>query len=403
MNVHELAIIGAGPIGIELAVGLRRAGRSYVHLEAGSIGSTIHWYAPGTPFFSSPERIAIAGVPIVTSTQGKPTREEYLMYLRGVVQQFDLPIWAGTRVTKIERIPYGGFMLHLRRSVHGVGGPREWASRECGTVVPAMRSPTAGMLATATPAGRPDHGGMLGPIQVHELVLAFGNLHLPRTLGIPGEDLPHVSHWFDDPHLYFGRRVLIVGGKNSAVEAAIRLVRVGCDVTLSYRGEWFNAKSVKYWLLPELEFFIKKGRVTFLPRTVPVEITPGGVRLAPVDQNGGTISGDDAGGATGGGGVQVQADFVLLLTGYVQDQSLFEQAGVKLEGERRIPKYDPRTMETNVRGVFVAGTAAAGIHDGRALEFIETAHVHVDRIVAALTGQPPPVEAPPREPAFLES
>jgi len=371
MESVEIAIIGAGPIGIELAVAFKRAGIDYIHLEAGQIGSTIHWYAPGTVFFSSPERIAISGVPIVTPNQGKPTREEYVNYLRGVVGQFQLPIRTYTRVTAIDRSASGGFTLRLQRSYHGVGGPELLeASRR---LKPAAQD--------------------LAPVRTRKLVLAIGNLHHPRPCGIPGEDLPHVSHYFADPHLYFGRRVLIVGGKNSAVEAAIRLVRVGCDVTLSYRREWFNAKSVKYWLLPELEFFIKKGRMRFLPKTVPVEITVDGVRLAPADAEGRPVAGPTQ---------EVPADAVLLLLGYVQDQTLFEQAGIALEGERRIPKYDSGTMETSVPGVYVAGTAAAGIHEGRALEFIETSHIHVDRIVAALTGRPPPTSERP-DTSYLES
>ncbi len=428
MRKADVAIVGAGPIGIELAVGLKRAGIDYVHLEAGPIGSTIHWYAPCTPFFSSPERIAIAGVPIVSLTQSKPTREEYVAYLRGVVEQFSLPIQTYTRVTRIERQPGEGFILRLCCSFHGVGGPQEalYQATEADRADQAEhRARTAQRAAESDPPVSPlGKGGgekdmtatvghcaiasgaasgaavgaaaatLVSPKLAKKLVLAIGNLHLPRRLGIPGEDLPHVSHYFDDPHVYFGKRVLLVGGKNSAVEAAIRLVRVGCEVTLSYRRDQFNAKSVKYWLLPELAFFIKKGRMRFLPRTAPIAILPNAVQLASTDENGCVAVGEAE---------TVGTDFVLLMTGYVQDQTLFEQAGVALEGDRRIPRYDSKTMETNVPGLYIAGIAAAGIHEGRALEFIETSHVHVDRIVASLASQPPPEEPPAKDPAFLES
>ena len=325
----DLLVIGAGPIGIELAVRLRQAGIAYTHVDAGQIGSTIAWYAPQTHFFSSPERIAIAGVPLQTLDQTKATREEYLTYLRSVVQQFDLPIETYVRVVSIGRREDGAFDVTT-------------AGREVERVRVARK-----------------------------IILAVGDMHRPRLLGVPGEDLPHVSHYFGDPHLYFCRRVLIVGGRNSAVEAAIRCVRVGAAVTLSYRGDDLDDPHIKFWLLPELRSLIRDGRMTFLPRTVLREIRNDGVVFEPGDR-------------------RVDADFVLLLTGYEQDATLFEQAGVTLTGPARRPQYDPRTMETNVPNLYIAGTAAAGTQASSTKEFIETSHVHVDRILAALTGASAP-------------
>jgi thioredoxin reductase (NADPH) len=194
----------------------------------------------------------------------------------------------------------------------------------------------------------------------------------PRLLNIPGENLPHVSHYFDDPHPFFRRKLVIVGGKNSAVEAAIRCHRAGARVSLSYRGQAFNPKSVKYWLLPEIEGFIRQGHIGFHPATVPVEITDTGVVLKRVESEESFLE---------------PADFILLLIGYEADTTLFRMLGVTLEGENRGPTHNPETMETNVPGVYVAGTAAAGTQVHFKL-FIENAHVHVDRIVAHLTGQP---------------
>ena len=343
----EVLIVGAGPIGIELAVALQRAGVPYAHLEAEQIGATITWYAPQTRFFSSPERIALAGVPLQTLDQSKTTREEYLSYLRAVVLQFDLEIHTYERVTALARRPDGGFAAASERA----GGERRWLARS--------------------------------------VVLAIGDMHRPRRLGLPGEDLPHVSHYFADPHRYFRRRVLIVGGKNSAVEAAIRCYRVGAQVTVAYRGPDFDPDRVKFWLYPEIRALVRDGRVGFLPRTLPREIRPGRAvleRLAPGAEPG------------GGEAVEIEADFVLLLTGYKQDPDLFTQVGVTLEGEGRRPRFDPATMETDVPGLFVAGTATAGTQLAGVKEFIETSHVHVDRIVAALTGErPPAVEAPQYE------
>ena len=213
MSEHVL-IIGAGPIGIELAVRLKAAGVAYAHVDAAQIGSTISWYAPGTHFFSSPERIAIAGVPLQTLDQTKATREEYLNYRRAIVLQFDLAIDTYERVERIERQPDGVF----RVTTSGRVGERVRLARN--------------------------------------VVLAIGDMHRPRPICVPGEELPHVSHYFADPHVYFRRRVLIVGGRNSAVEAAIRCVRVGADVTVSYRRTDFEAGHIKFLLLPEIRAMI---------------------------------------------------------------------------------------------------------------------------------------------------
>jgi len=323
-NAFDVAIIGAGPIGIELAIALKRAGVRVALIDAGNIGSTFLWWAPGTRFFSSPERIAIAGVPLVTANQDKATREEYLAYLRAVVQQFDVPVNTGMRIARIER---RGEMFHL-------------ASEE------------------------------RAELRASRIVLAIGNMHKPRLLGVPGEDRPHVSHYLRDPHEYFGRRVLIVGGKNSAVEAAIRLHRVGARIAISYRGEAFDPKRVKYWLRPELEWLIQKRRIDFLPRTEVESIDDVGVRLRSSGSSGSSVH---------------PVDDVLLLTGYVQDSALFEQCGVTLEGDERAPSHDAKSMRTNVAGMYVAGTAASG-SQRRARLFIENTHVHVQRILRDIAG-----------------
>jgi thioredoxin reductase (NADPH) len=326
----DVLIVGGGPIGIELAIALKLRGIRYVQLEAGQIGSTIGWYAPQTHFFSSPERIAIAGVPLQTLDQTKATREEYLNYLRAVVLQFDLRIETFERVVSLRKAADGGFEVTSIRAE----SERRWRARK--------------------------------------VVLAIGDMHRPRRINVPGEDLPHVSHYFGDPHQYFRRRVLIVGGQNSAVEAAIRCYRIGAQVTLSYRGRELDEKRIKFWLLPEIRSLIRDGRLTYLPNTIVREIRGDRVVLDPP--------------------AEVEADVVLLLTGYEQDTDLFEQVGVTLDGAGRRPRFDERTMETDVPGLFVAGTGSAGTQLGGVKEFIETSHVHVDRIVAALTSSAPPRE-----------
>lgn len=322
---HHVAIIGAGPIGLELAVALKQAGVDTVQIDAGQIGSTVEWYPPQMLFHSSSDRLALAGMPIQTANQQKITREEFLAYLRALVQHFGLTVRTYERVVRIEKLPSGGFELH---SVAIDGEHRTRAEI---------------------------------------VVLAIGAFHAPRLIGVPGEDLPHVSHYLGDPHMYFGRRLLIVGGRNSAVEAAIRCSRAGADVTISYRGDDFDPKVVKFWLLPEVRALIRDGHVRFLPRTCVSEIQRGTVVLSPSQT--------------------VAADFVLLMTGYRQDPTLFHMLGVELKGDAREPVHDPDTMETNVPGVFIAGTAVAGTPPRKVSVIVETCHVHVPRIVAAITGR----------------
>jgi thioredoxin reductase (NADPH) len=322
---HHVAIIGAGPIGLELAVALKQAGIDAVQFDAGQIGSTIAWYPPQMLFHSSSDRLALAGVPIQTANQQKITREEFLAYLRALVQQFGLGVRTYERVRHVDRLPGGGFEL-ITQALDGEHRTR-----------------------------------------AEHVVLAIGAMHAPRLLGVGGEDLPHVSHYLGDPHVYFGKRLLIVGGRNSAVEAAVRCSRAGADVTISYRGADFDPKVVKFWLLPEVRALIREGLVRFLPRTNVVEIRRGTVLLDPAQE--------------------IPAEFVLLMTGYRQDPTLFDMLGVALEGPQRQPAHDPETMETNVPGVYVAGTAVAGTPPRKVAVIVETCHVHVPRIVAAIRGQ----------------
>jgi thioredoxin reductase (NADPH) len=332
---HEVAIIGAGPIGLELAVCLKRSGVDYIHLDAQQIGYTMTWWPRNTSFFSTTERLAIAGVPIQNNSQQRITGEDYLAYLRSVVEQFDLQINTFEPVITLLRTP-AGFELITRP----LTGERRYLCKR--------------------------------------VVLAIGDMHWPNRLHIPGEDLPHVSHYFRDPHDYFRRRLLIVGGKNSAAEAALRCWRAGAQVTVSYRRERLDQQRVKHWLLPDIEAQFEAGTIRFLPETIPVEITPSHVVLMR------TPNGQLAGGAP----ILHETDFVLLNTGFRGDQRLLELAGVDLRGENRVPVFDPATMETNVPGVYLAGTVAAGIQQRYTL-FIENCHEHAGKITQAITGEWP--------------
>ncbi len=359
MESTDVLIVGGGPIGLEVHAALRGAGVETMQVEAGTLGWTMGWWAPGTKYFSSPERIGIAGVPLVTRDQEKATREEYLAYLRQVAGARGLEVELGWRVETIDR-EGDGFVVGMRRSVRGVGGP-----------APGARLAREGGEEDGAPHPDPLPGGEREGrrIRARRVVLAIGNMHRARALGVPGEGLAHVSHFLADPHGYYGRDVLIVGGKNSAVEAAIRLHRVGARVTMSYRGVEFDPERIKYWLTPEIQWLISKGKIGFIPESEVESIGERVVRLR-----------------VGGGVREVAADRVLLLIGYEQDATLFERAGIELEGEERRPRFDHTTMETSVPGVFVAGTATGGTQR-RTKVFIETSHAHGARIVRAITGR----------------
>jgi thioredoxin reductase (NADPH) len=329
----EVGLIGGGPIGIETAVALKRAGIDYLHFDARQIGYTISWFAPQTKFFSSNERIAIAGVPLATPDQGKCTREQYLAYLRSIVLQFDLRIRTYEPVVDIAR-DREDFLVTTR----GTAGDRRYRFRK--------------------------------------LILATGGTDRPRRLGIPGEDLPHVSHYFQDPHSYFQKNLLIVGGRNSAVEAALRSHHCGAKVSISYRRPQLEAASIKYWLWPEMNGLIQSQCIRAHFKTRALEVASDHVKLAGDDDR----------------VIDVPADFVLLLIGYEAEMKLFELAGMEFRGASAQPSFNPQTMETNVPNIFVAGTAAGGTQQKYEL-FIENCHVHVERIMSALTGSAPPAKA----------
>jgi thioredoxin reductase (NADPH) len=325
----EIAIVGAGPIGIEMAVALKREGIRYVHFEGGQIGNTMMWWAPGTKWFSSNDRISIAGVPLMTANQDKATREEYLAYLRAVVTQFDLEVRTYQPVRDVQR-DADGFTI------------------------------------TTEARGRRIH------TRVKKIILATGGTDRPRKLHIAGEDLPHVSAYFRDPHTYFRKQLLVIGGKNSAVEAALRCHHAGASVAISYRRSELPARHIKYWLMPEIGGLIKAGKIEAHFDTVPVAITPEHVTLKR-----GTETFD------------VPADFVLKLIGYEQDNALLKMCDIELVGDDRMPRYNPQTMESNVPGLYVAGTAIAGTQTGYKI-FLENCHAHVAAILAHLTGRKPP-------------
>ncbi|MEM6777036.1 MAG: NAD(P)-binding domain-containing protein [Planctomycetota bacterium] len=329
-----VVVVGGGPIGIETAVALQRRGIPVAVVEAGCIGNTISWWAPQTQWFSSNDRIAIAGVPLQTIGQTKATREEYLTYLRCVADQMDVSMRTFTRVVAATESECG-FQVQVARG-------------------PAWDSPVFGSIAASA------------------LVLAIGGTDHSNRLGVPGEDLPHVDGYLREVHRYHGRRVLIIGGRNSAVEAAIRLQRAGAEVTLSYHRTTLPDESIKYWLRPEINGLIQSGRIAAYFGTRVTEITDTDVELE--------TSGSDSQAKR----FRHHFDDVLTLIGYRQDSRLFRSLGVQTEGDSGRPIYDPTTMETDRAGIFVAGTAIGGTQSSKYRVFLENCHIHADRIAETL-------------------
>ena len=324
MAVHDLIIIGAGPAGLAVAIAASEAKLDYLVLEKGVLVNSVFNFPPGMTFFTTPDLLEIGKLPFVTPYE-KPTRHEALRYYRRVVDAYDLRIAFGEEVLSVLRDP---------------------ASGERGFIVDTRSS-----------------RGIRQGRHARAVVFAIGYYDQPNVLGIPGEDLPHVHHYYGDPHAHYRERVLIVGGKNSAAIAALELYRAGAQVTLVHRQATLSDR-IKYWIRPDIDNRIKEGSVTahFESRVVEIRPTAATVELPTGER------------------IEVPADTVLLLTGYHPDFALLERAGVTL-GARREPVFNPETMETNVPGLFVAGGLVGGLDTGAI--FIENGRFHGEKIVKA--------------------
>ncbi|MBX6378318.1 MAG: YpdA family putative bacillithiol disulfide reductase [Clostridia bacterium] len=323
--VLDLLVVGAGPCGLACALEAERTGLDYVVLEKGCICYTIYRMPLQMTFFSTPDLLAIGGVPFVIAGE-KPTRHEALQYYRGVTAAFRLRVRPYEEVTRVEPAAEGGFVVWTRSA-----------------------------------------SGREGTWRTRNLVMATGYFDHPNFLGVPGEDLPKVSHYYREGHPWYDRDVLVVGGNNSAVEAALDLARCGARVTLVHRGPGLGEK-VKPWVRPVAESAIRKGTIAARFETVVERIEPEAV----------VVRGP-------GGSERLPNDAVFAMTGYRPDHSFLRALGVRIDPESGEPVHDPETMETEVPGLFIAGVLAAG-YDANKI-FIENGRFHGERIVRCVTAR----------------
>jgi len=344
MSVRDIVIIGAGPSGLATAIAAKKEGLDYAIVEKGVLVNSIFNFPMHMVFFTTPELLEIGGLPLVTPYD-KPTRLEALRYYRRVVDTYSLPIAFHEAVIDIERED-GVFVV----TTEGRG-----PSTSLGT------SPSTSLGTSPSTSLGTGHRRVR---QARAVVLAIGYYDLPNILGIPGEDLPHVSHYYTDAHPYYRQRVVVVGGKNSAAEASLELFRGGAQVTLVHRHATLG-DSIKYWVRPDIENRIKEGSIAARFESRVVEITPTEVIIE-----------------RDGARETLPAEGVFLLTGYHPDVDLMRRAGVHCDTETLAPAMNQETFETNVPNLFIAGGAVAGRKTGNI--FIENGRFHGERIVKVL-------------------
>jgi thioredoxin reductase (NADPH) len=294
-------------------------------IDKGCLCNSLYHYPVNMVFFTTPELLEIGDLPLTIASE-KPTRSEALKYYRKCVEHYELDLRLGHLVEKVEGVS-GKFVVHTR-----------------------------------------NEQGITSQFTGKKIAVATGYYDLPNRLGIPGEDLPHVSHYYTEPHPFWRRNVVVIGGKNSAAEAALDLYRNGANVTLVHRQAQLGS-TIKYWVRPDIENRIKAGQVHALFETHVQRIEEGRVIVS-------NHKGESS----------LPADQVFALTGYHPDFQFLRSMGIKLDPQTNKPVMDPQSHESNVPGIFVAGVVTGGNHTSEI--FIENGRFHGKQIVAALTGTP---------------
>jgi thioredoxin reductase (NADPH) len=323
-EVYDLLVVGAGPTGLACAIEAQKAGFRAIVVDKGCLCNSLFHYPAQMTFFTTPELLEIGGIPF-PSPNPKPTRAEALQYYRLVAVHYRLDVRQYHRVERVTGSD-GAFTVHTE-----------------------------------------DRFGRRGVLKAHKLAVATGYYDLPNYLGIPGEKLSKVHHYYNDPHPYFEMDVVVIGGKNSAAIAALELWRSGARVTLVYRGPEIPPH-VKYWIKPDIENRIKNGEIKAYFRSNVVEVAPDAVTVE-----------------TPQGRLTLKNDFVFAMTGYHPDFNFLERLGLRFEGEDRLPVCDAETLESNVPGIYLAGVIVAGARTNDI--FIENGRFHGLQIAKALAAK----------------
>jgi thioredoxin reductase (NADPH) len=317
MRQEECIIVGGGPCGLSAAIELKRIGINPLIIEKGNVVNAIYNYPTHQTFFSSSEKLSIGNVPFIIE-QHKPKRNQALVYYREVAKMHDL------RINRFEEV----------KSVTKTGD---------------------NLFALKTSKG---------DYETKRVIIATGYYDHPNALNVKGGDLDKVHHYFKEAHPYFDTDVVVIGGKNSAVDAAIELEKAGARVTVLYRGSDYST-SIKPWILPEFEALVRNGRVVMEFDAEVKEITE-----------------DKLSYSVNGQITEIKNDFVFAMIGYHPDHSFLTKMGVDIEEETGRPQFNADTMETNVKGIFIAGVIAAGNNANEI--FIENGRFHGGIIASAI-------------------
>jgi thioredoxin reductase (NADPH) len=310
----DVLVIGAGPIGLACAIACRKAGLTARVIDKGTLVNSLYHYPLNMTFFSTSEKLEIGDVPFISHLP-KPNRDEALEYYRRVAMHWKLDIGLYEPAEDIRRAG-SGFIV---------------------------QTPQAQYHCTA-------------------VVIATGFYDIPNLMGIPGDELPKVHHYYREAHPYFGQDIVVVGAANSAVDVALETWRKGARVTMVIREPAIQ-DNVKYWVKPDIENRIRDGEIRAYFQSSLTAIRPREVDIRTPD-----------------GDITLFNDYVLAMTGYLPDFGLLERAGIRIgEDPMRTPVHDPVTMETNVPGIYLAGVICGGLQTNK--WFIENSREHAERIV----------------------
>ncbi len=318
---EDVIIIGGGPCGMSAAIELKKHGIDPLIIEKGNVVNSIYHYPTHQTFFSSSEKLEIGNIPFISERQ-KPVRNEALAYYRAVADREDLRVNTFEKVLTVEQSGTG-FVVNAETNT-----------------------------------------GENNVYQTNNIIVATGYYDQPNFMGVKGEELPKVMHYFKEGHPYFKKKVVVIGGKNSAADAALELEKCGAEVTVLYRGEEYS-KSIKPWILPQFEALVRKGIVDMEFCADVKEITE--------DQVVYECRGEEK---------RIANDFIFAMTGYRPDHGFLQRMGVEMDEETGRPAFQEDTMETNVSGIYIAGVIAAGYNNNEI--FIENGRHHGGRIASSI-------------------